>query len=149
MQSQEWNSPAAAGKTRAFRRLMGAGLLGVIAVLASLVPTASAQSVEDEELMMRVAETDDSVLIESGPIVGTNGIFVGPDNTLWVASVFGGHITNLDPDTGEVLEVLGPDEGVFFPDDVTIGPDGTVVYRGVGYDEAAIRTALESTAKDG
>ena len=34
-----------------------------------------------------------------------------------------------------------------YPTNYVVGPDGQVLYRGVGYDEEAIRKALGSTAK--
>lgn len=34
-----------------------------------------------------------------------------------------------------------------YPTNYVIGPDGKVVYRGVSYDEPAIRKALEATAR--
>lgn len=34
-----------------------------------------------------------------------------------------------------------------YPTNYVVGPDGTVLYRGIGYDEEAIRQALDSTAR--
>lgn len=34
-----------------------------------------------------------------------------------------------------------------YPTNYVVGPDGRVLYRGVGYDEQAIRKALASTAR--
>ena len=46
-------------------------------------------------------------------------------------------------DGGAVSEAFGVRA---YPTNYVIGPDGKVLYRGVGYDENAIRNALESTA---
>jgi sugar lactone lactonase YvrE len=59
---------------------------------------------------------------------GPNGIFVHPNGNVYGASVVGDEITVQDPDTGEVLDRIGPERGVNGPDDVTIAPDGTVYW---------------------
>ena len=50
------------------------------------------------------------------------------DGNVYVASVGGSEITIHDPETGEVLDRLGPDQGVNGPDDVYVADDGTVYW---------------------
>lgn len=58
-----------------------------------------------------------------------NGASVSPiDGNVYVASVGGSEITIHDPETGEILDRLGPDQGVNGPDDVFIADDGTVYW---------------------
>lgn len=58
-----------------------------------------------------------------------NGASISPlDGNLYVASVGGSEITIHDPETGEILDRLGPDQGVNGPDDVFIADDGTVYW---------------------
>ncbi len=58
-----------------------------------------------------------------------NGTSISPiDGNLYVASVGGTEITIHDPETGEILDRLGPDQGVNGPDDVFIADDGTVYW---------------------
>ncbi|MFN3258913.1 MAG: hypothetical protein ACE37B_24815 [Ilumatobacter sp.] len=58
-----------------------------------------------------------------------NGASISPlDGNLYVASVGGSEITVHDPETGEILDRLGPDQGVNGPDDVFIADDGTVCW---------------------
>lgn len=72
-----------------------------------------------------------TVLARGGPFRGTNGILFGPDGRLWVASVATPVLAALDPETGEILERLGPDEGVEGPDDLAFGPDGSVFWTDI------------------
>lgn len=58
-----------------------------------------------------------------------NGVSVSPvDGNVYVASVGGSEITIHDPETGEVVDRLGPDQGVNGPDDVFVADDGTVYW---------------------
>jgi sugar lactone lactonase YvrE len=58
-----------------------------------------------------------------------NGVSVSPvDGNVYVASVGGSEITIHDPETGEVLDRLGPAQGVNGPDDVYVADDGTVYW---------------------
>ena len=76
---------------------------------------------------------DGQVLVQGTPMVGgANGMFFDTDNDLYVANVFGQTISRIDPETGEILEQLGPDDLVFFPDDVTVGVDGSLYWTDPG-----------------
>jgi DNA-binding beta-propeller fold protein YncE len=58
-----------------------------------------------------------------------NGVSVSPvDGNVYVASVGGSEITVHDPETGEIIERLGPDRGVNGPDDVYVTDDGTIYW---------------------
>lgn len=71
----------------------------------------------------------DPVFTEGGVMAGsTNGISFAPDGTLYVANVFGATITQIDPDSGEILSRLTAADGVFFPDDVFVADDGTIYW---------------------
>jgi sugar lactone lactonase YvrE len=60
---------------------------------------------------------------------GLNGIYVSPlDGNVYNASVGGDEITVHDPETGEVLNRLGPESGVHGPDDLFITEDGTIYW---------------------
>ena len=76
-----------------------------------------------------VCARDKDVLVQGAPIAGAaNGIFFDQDDKLWVASVFGQAIRKIDPETGAILEQLGPAEYVFFPDDLTFDAFGTLYW---------------------
>jgi sugar lactone lactonase YvrE len=71
----------------------------------------------------------DSVFIEGGVMAGsTNGISFAPDGTLWIANVIGGTITQIDPESGEILSRLTSADGVIAADDVIVGPDYTIYW---------------------
>ena len=80
---------------------------------------------EDEEVSV--------VFVQGAPMNGgANGLYFDADDKLWVASAFGGTISKLDPDTGEILERLGREDGVGFADDLFFGPDGTLYWTNTG-----------------
>ncbi len=64
----------------------------------------------------------------SSVLNGPNGLYVGPDGNVYVASVVGDEITVHDPDNGKVLDRIGPERGVHGPDDIVIAPDGTIYW---------------------
>ena len=74
---------------------------------------------------------DVTVLATGARIPGANGIYVGPDGNLYVASVVGRAILVLDPSDGRVLDRLGPDAGVEGPDDLVFGPDGSLYWTDI------------------
>jgi len=79
---------------------------------------------------------DKEVLVRGAPIAGSaNGIFFDQDDKLWVASAFGQAIRKIDPETGAILDQLGPAELVFFPDDLTFDTWGNLYWTdaGAGY----------------
>jgi len=70
-----------------------------------------------------------SVLAEGASLVGSaNGMAFDDANRLFVANGGGQSISVLDPETGEILEILGLEHGVGFPDDLAFAPDGTLYW---------------------
>jgi len=69
-----------------------------------------------------------TVLVQGAQIRSPNGIKVGQDGNLYVASAMEQAILILDPDTGEILKRLGPEVGVDNPDDLAFGPDGSIYW---------------------
>jgi DNA-binding beta-propeller fold protein YncE len=58
-----------------------------------------------------------------------NGVSVSPlDGNVYIASVSGNEITVHDPETGEIVDRIGPERGVNGPDDVYVTDDGTVYW---------------------
>jgi len=81
-----------------------------------------------------------TVLAQGGPLHATNGMYFDPDGRLYVGSASSGVVAAIDPETGEVLERWGPEEGVRGPDDLTVGPDGSVFWTDFGFGEVRRRT---------
>lgn len=71
------------------------------------------------------------VFVQGAEIHGANGLAVDADGRLLVASVFGGEIVVLEPRTGRMLERLGHADGVDGPDDVAVGPDGSIYWTDI------------------
>ena len=69
-----------------------------------------------------------AVLVHGAQIRSPNGIKVGPDGNLYVASVNEQAILVINPQTGKILKRLGPEVGVDGPDDLAFGPDGSIYW---------------------
>jgi sugar lactone lactonase YvrE len=68
-----------------------------------------------------------------------NGINIDAAGRLYVASVFGGEIVILNRQDGAVIDRLGAAQGVLTPDDVIIGPDGSVYWTDLPYGQVGRR----------
>ena len=71
------------------------------------------------------------VFARGAAIHGANGLAVDASGRLLVASVFGGELVALDSRTGQVLDRLGHETGVDGPDDVAVGPDGSIYWTDI------------------
>ncbi|MCX2744157.1 hypothetical protein OO013_09785 [Mangrovivirga sp. M17] len=65
------------------------------------------------------------VLIEASPLRGSNGIIWGPDNKLYVGSVWHDAAFIVDPETGEMEKI----EGSRGTDDMAFHPDGRLFFN--------------------
>ena len=81
-----------------------------------------------------------TVLAQGGPLHATNGMYFGPDGRLYVGSASSATVAALDPETGEILERFGPEDGVRGPDDLIVAPDGTVFWTDFAFGEVRKRT---------
>lgn len=72
------------------------------------------------------AEGGPKVLVAGSPIHGANGVMFDASDRLHIASVVGREIIVMDPESGEILDRLGPDRGIESPDDLIFGPDGSL-----------------------
>ena len=77
------------------------------------------------------------IIATGAQIAGANGMALGPDGMLYVASVLGSNITVLDPDSGDVQRVYGASEGVIGPDDVAFSSDGAWYWTSIMTGEVA------------
>jgi len=73
-------------------------------------------------------EGEPKVLVTGSPIHGANGVMFDASGRLYIASAVGREIIVMDPETGEILDRLGPDRGVESPDDLAFGPDGSLYW---------------------
>ncbi len=115
-------------------------------VLAALALVAS--SVAAPAVGANAPTPEDPVFAEGGVMAGsTNGISFAPDGTLWVANVLGATLTQIDPDSGEILSRLTAADGVFFPDDVVVGPDGTIYWTDIAVGQVRKRAPEGETVE--
>ena len=71
------------------------------------------------------------IWVQGSPIHGANGLNFGPDGNLYIASVWGLEIVVMNPDTGEIVDRIGPDEGGGGADDLAFGPDGSLYWTSI------------------
>ena len=96
--------------------------LGIILLLS---PAAAAATVAG----LTNGDTTKEVFVQGSSLAGgTNGVYFDADDSLYVCGVIGGRISRIDPITGRVVDEMGYDDGVYWPDDITIGPDGTTYW---------------------
>ncbi|MGB5227622.1 MAG: hypothetical protein WBN55_05120 [Eudoraea sp.] len=69
--------------------------------------------------------------IQGSPISGANGIDIGPEGNLYIASVTGQEIVVMKENDGEIIDRIGPERGVLGPDDLVFGPDGTLYWTDI------------------
>jgi sugar lactone lactonase YvrE len=74
------------------------------------------------------AQGGPKVLVTGSPIHGANGVMFDASDRLHISSAAGREIIVMDPETGEILDRLGPDVGVESPDDLAFGPDGSLYW---------------------
>uniref|UniRef100_UPI0035635360 hypothetical protein n=1 Tax=Muriicola sp. TaxID=2020856 RepID=UPI0035635360 len=67
-------------------------------------------------------------LVKGAKISTANGLDVGPDGHLYIASVVGEEIVVMNKNNGKILKRFGPAEGVLGPDDLIFNPEGTALY---------------------
>ncbi len=78
-----------------------------------------------------------AIVTSGAEISGANGMHVGPDGMLYVASVLGSELIVIDPDTGQVQRRIGASDGVAGPDDVAFAPDGAFYWTSILTGEVA------------
>ena len=69
--------------------------------------------------------------MQGSPLHGANGIMFDANDQLYIASVFGREIVVMDPETGEITDILGVAQGVEGPDYLTFGPDGSLYWTAI------------------
>jgi len=71
------------------------------------------------------------VLVKGIPFAGAEGVMFDSNGRLHIASILGQEIVVMDPDSGEILDRIGADQGVKGPDDVAFGPDGSLYWTAI------------------
>ena len=82
---------------------------------------------------------------ESASFRGINGILFGPDGDLYLTSVVTPAVARINPESGEILESWGLDDGAQSPDDLAFGPDGSVYWTDISHGDVTMRTPSGET----
>ena len=82
---------------------------------------------------------------ESASFRGINGILFGPDGDLYLTSVVTPALARIDPESGEILDNWGLEDGAKSPDDLAFGSDGSVYWTDISNGEVAMRTPTGET----
>lgn len=110
-----------------FRRSMTWATVAALAVLVVAPPAVAGRQGPEGPKSAYTTK----VFVRGAEIHGANGLAVDTGGRLLVASVFGGELVAVDPVTGKILERLGHATGVDGPDDVAIGPDGSIYWTDI------------------
>jgi sugar lactone lactonase YvrE len=86
---------------------------------------------DSAELASKSQKADLKTLARGAALHGANGIDIGPDGNLYVASVNGQEIAVINKNNGKIIKRFGPGSGVLGPDDLVFGPDGTLYWTDI------------------
>jgi len=118
-------------------------LIFILVLLASIVVIGAGAGPQ----AIGQGNADVKVLVSGGELHGTNGLGFNKEGHLYVASVVGREIVILNPVTGEILNRLGPADGVQGPDDLTFDDDDTLYWTDLLSGEVGSRTSENVVVK--
>ena len=118
----------------------------VLIVLSACKETPKATAT-DEMTTSTTTEEVNTPFLKGTYFEGANGVFFDDKDQLLVASVTGRKIGVVNTATGEIIKKYGPAEGVEGPDDLTIGPDGSIYYTSILTGEVGRRTPTGEVSK--
>ncbi len=72
-----------------------------------------------------------NILVQGTSIHGANGIYFDENDLLYIASVAGRDIQVMDREDGAILRRIAPEQGVEGPDDLILGPEGSLYWTSI------------------
>lgn len=117
-------------------RLLG---LCLAFLILSACKVTSKSSTTDKAILATTTEKVNSLFLKGAYFEGANGIFFDDKDQLYVASVVGRKIGVVNTETGKIIQKFGPEEGIEGPDDLTIGPEGSLYFTSILTGEVGVR----------
>ncbi len=103
-------------------------ILLLTGILAGCVGGPTPAAPPKSEVPVKPEQAQVRVLVRGAPIHAANGVGFDAQNRLHIASIYGGEIVVMDPESGKILERIGAERGVDTPDDLAFGPDGSLYW---------------------
>jgi len=91
---------------------------------------------QEKEIMNTQNKSNPETLVKSSGFRGINGIAWGPDNLIWMGSVWSGTLVAVDPETGKIEHRVEAAKG---PDDLAFHPDGRLFWNDIAFGEIGCR----------
>ena len=125
-------SRSAIGIQTRVRLAFNTACLGALTLLAGCDP-------QDADVVESGAERVRTIG-ESASFRGINGILFGPGGDLYLTSVVTPAVARVDPESGEIIDNWGLDDGAQSPDDLAFGPDGSLYWTDISHGDVSMRT---------
>ncbi len=119
------------------RLALNAVFIGALSLLAGC----DSQAVDEAE----ASAGNVRMIGEGASFRSINGILFGPDGDLHLTSVLTPAVARIDPESGEILDSQGFDEGAKSPDDLAFGPDGSIYWTNISHGDVMMRTPAGET----
>ena len=103
----------------------------ILVIFLGIVNCSSSKNSDDQKSL------EPEIIATGAKLAGANGMALGPDGNLYVASVLGSSITVLNPESGKIIKVYGETDGVIGPDDVDFASDGSWYWTSIMTGEVA------------
>ncbi len=128
--------------TRA-RPALHAVLLGGLGLLAGCDSAVVDSDTDSDSAQTSAANV--RMIGEGASFRSINGILFGPGGDLHLTSVLTPAVARIDPESGEILDSQGFDEGAKSPDDLAFGPDGSIYWTNISHGDVMMRTPAGDT----
>jgi sugar lactone lactonase YvrE len=108
---------------------LGTSLLALLLLSFSCSPDPELEAENLKAANAKSKNTQLQILAEGAALKSANGIAIGPDGNLYIASVLGGEIIVMDKNSGAIIDQIT--DGVQSPDDLVFGPDGSLYWTDI------------------